>query len=261
MSEDDDEKLGFELDSKKPPIKKQKVSSTRTVAVVSPRNTLASLTNTASKPPPSKSCYNSMDLNDVTNTAVEGTTENGTPFSFPLLYWQWIFKDKEAKQEYICISMCLPSGLVKGKHMNGELVPSVAADGNSIIVRVQWPNFFTNLTLLQNGLKKKHIHPTTMNNLIMAAKNELIDIRKGLGRGQNQVIQNTTIIPLKREVETSIKTFSALHNKKTRGMSFVIILKVRNNEVGELACEECEFDDVDAEDSENDNDGMNDALL
>jgi hypothetical protein len=129
--------------------------------------------------------------------------------------------------------------------MSGEVVPTVALDGTSVSIRFVWPEFFTDLNLVQLGLEGENMARATMLNLVMAGKKELNELRKGLGRSKHQAMCTTTIIKLKHEVETTIKKFVPLYDNESYGMCLLLILKVREAEVVELDKKEYDFRYVD----------------
>jgi hypothetical protein len=182
-----------------------------------------------------------MSMKDI----VSGATENGMPYSCAPLYWQWYFEDKDALG-HICIQICLPSGMCKDNKLCGEVVPTVAPDGNLVSVRFEWPEFITDLALLQLGLENEKMARATMLSLVMAGKKELKELRKGLGgRSMHQPICTTTVIPLKCEVETTIKKFIPICDTDSFSMCVVVILKVREVEVAELEKKDYDFKHVD----------------
>jgi hypothetical protein len=256
--DDDDEMVGIPLaDSKKsaiqaPPSLKKKLAfgstttctparSTRSISVVKPGQFVYS-TPKAGITTASTSAY---DCDNGKYLVLDGATDNGTPYSCAPLYWQWYFEDKDALG-HICIQLCLPSGMCKENKLSGEVVPTVAPDGNSLTVRFVWPEFITNMTLLQLGLENEKMAQATMLSLVMAGKKELKALRKGLGGTSiHQSICTATVIPLKYEVETSIKKFIPISDHDSFGMCVVIILKVREVEVTELEKKVYNFKHVD----------------
>jgi hypothetical protein len=129
--------------------------------------------------------------------------------------------------------------------LSGEVVPTVALDGTSVLVCFVWPEFFTDLNLVQLGLENEGMARATMLNLVMAGKKELNELRKGLGRSKHQPLCASTVIPLKHEVETSIKKFVPLYDNDSYGMCLLIILKVKEAEVVELDKKDYDFRYVD----------------
>jgi hypothetical protein len=242
-SDDDDEMVCFGTGEKQrvitPACKKPKSvtfrpSCARTTSATKGKATTVFPMATASKATAvNKSMFDSVDLNDVNLTPVEGSTDSGTPYNFTPMYWQWMFEDKDSKQ-HLCIVLNLPSGMCRGGKLSGEVVPSVMPDGLSISVRYVWPEFFTDLVFLRLGLEREKMAPATMFSLEMTAKKELKELRKGMSRMKHQPLMSTTSIPLKYEVETSIKKFVPLFDGESAGMCLVIILKVRETDTGEL---------------------------
>jgi hypothetical protein len=176
-----------------------------------------------------------LDLAEESDQPVfQGCTESGTPLSHSPFYWQWEFDDTNNKP-HVCICICLPSGICKDAKFRGEIIPTVAADGMSVSVRCVWPPFFTDPLLLQMSLiKEARLSHGTAMCLKMGAVKELKAIRKGLNKGIHQPLSSTTIIPMKHEVETSIKKFRCIADKGCFGRCAVLILKVRETGVGEL---------------------------
>jgi hypothetical protein len=255
--DDDDEMVGIPLvDAKKPavppaPLKKKLAFGgtatctparlTRPVSIVKPGQFIYS-TPKAGVASASTSAY---DCDTGKYLVLDGTTDNGTPYSCTPLYWQWYFEDKDALG-HICIQLCLPSGMCKDNKLSGEVVPTVSPDGNSLTVRFVWPEFITNMTLLQLGLENEKMARATMLSLVMAGKKELKTLRKGLGGTSiHQSICTATVIPLKYEVETSIKKFIPISDNDSFGMCVVIILKVCEVEVAELEKKVYDFKHVD----------------
>jgi hypothetical protein len=180
------------------------------------------------------SIMDGLDLPDSTNQVLEGCTENGTPFSVQPLFWQWKFEDSKFAHTHICICVCLPSGICRDGQFRGEIVPSVASDGLSVTIRCLWPSFFTDIDVIQMGLERANMSHDTAVSLKMAGVKELNSIRKGLNRSIHQPFVTTTVIPLKQEVETSTKQFVPIFDRLSFGMCVVIVLKVRESEIGEL---------------------------
>lgn len=136
------------------------------------------------------------------------------------------WKDRMLR-EHITVAMALPSGLI-ADGLNGKFTPSVSNDGKILTVKCAWPNLLSDTDSMELGWsRQKGLTTRELVNMVVAAEQEIKDLRKHLGITRGDQLFSIATMKLPSECEREIVNMVTCSDRIKGGIVVYLVLKVR----------------------------------